>query len=942
MKNNFGNITLLLVLLLTAGATMAQDSTLETAPLLRLPRRLSTASISVVGGDDLYKTPTTNTANTLIGRLPGLYAKQSTDEPLSVPAMVSATNMTIRGLGSYGFVGNNAFNTFRVYVDGWESTLNYFTTIPAEDIETFSILKDAAALAVFGMKGDNGILWVTTKKGHAGRPRVQIGARAGVQQALNVDKPLGSYDYARLYNEAVSNDNGDTWTPAYSDAQLQAYKNGNRTNVDWYDQGLKHSAFYNNDNVSFSGGNNAAKYYLNFDYLDQQGLFNIRNTDSTSNEKLQRYNLTSNLDLNISKIFSANISLRGMVENQKAPNYNTSTLWNNMAAYPANIYPVMQDSGKWSGTALYPNNPIASQNALGWVSTQYRILQGNFSLKEKLDVLLPGLYAAEAYSFYSYASTTYSKTANYARYFDSAVTTTDQAIPLKAQAQTPAGQEDLKQARMTIGYDHAWHTSRLSTAVDYYGSNYLGDGFLYYATTYQNLSGRINYAWQERYIGEIGFSYFGSDAYAPGHRWGFYPAVSAAWIISKEKFLEQNKTIDLLKLRLSAGKTGGMNDNVTQSGRYLFQQYYQTSALSGGSFYLNNPPTAGSILAPLYTANPNVFAEKSMKYNIGVDLGLLHKLSLSLDAFLDKRSSILTQDHSIPDYFGYNLEYNNVGKVTNKGFEVMGTWTDKVGPFSYSLNGMLSYTRNKIDYMAETPPPYSYNAQTGKPIGTPIGLAALGYYQLNDFNADGSLKQGEPVPQFGAVQPGDIKYKDLNGDDKIDGTDVTAIGKSPFPTWVYSFGATVGYKGFDLSAFFEGALGADVNLLSAAPIQTESLVNNGNAFAMAKNAWAYYPQEGIDTRATATYPRLSTTANTNNYQYSTYWIKSTDFLRLHNLELGYTTPLKRGAASTVRFYVNAINAATWSSLLKHDQLDPETLGAYPAVKSYNAGVTLSF
>ena len=169
MKYNY--ITLLLVLLLAGGTILAQDSTLETAPLLRLPRRLSTASISVVGGDDLYKTPTTNTANTLIGRLSGLYAKQSTDEPLGVPAMVSATNMTIRGLGSYGFVGNNAFNTFRVYVDGWESTLNYFTTIPAGDIESVSILKDAAALAVFGMKGDNGILWVTTKKAMPADPR---------------------------------------------------------------------------------------------------------------------------------------------------------------------------------------------------------------------------------------------------------------------------------------------------------------------------------------------------------------------------------------------------------------------------------------------------------------------------------------------------------------------------------------------------------------------------------------------------------------------------------------------------------------------------------------------------------------------------------------------------------------------------------------------------
>jgi TonB-linked SusC/RagA family outer membrane protein len=942
-------------LLLSGGMVKAQDSAitvraggghaLETAPLLSVPHRLSTASISTVSGSELFKTPGSNLSNTLIGRLSGLYVRQSTDEPLGIPGMAGATNMTIRGMGSYGFLGNNGFNTFKIYVNGFESNLNYFTTIPAEDIESVSVLKDAAALATFGMKGDNGVLWVTTKQGLEGKPKVELHIKTGVQQPLNINKPLGSYDYARLYNEAISNDNGMVWTPAYSDAQLQAYKNGTGTNVDWYDQGLKKSAFFTSDDLSFSGGNASAKYYLNLNYLNQQGLFNIPNTDATSNEKLQRYNLNSQLSLNFFKIFSADVNLRGMIENQKAPNFNTSALWNNMAAYPSNIYPVMQDSGKWSGTALYPNNPIASENALGWVSNQYRILQGNFRLKENLDLFIPGLYAAEAFSFYSYASTTYSKTANYARYYNNTVTTTDQQTTLKAQPQFPAGQEDLKQARLTLGYDHAFRDSRISTALDYYGSNYLGDGFLYYATNYQNLSGRVNYAYKDKYIGELGFSYFGSDAYAPGHRWGLYPALSAAWILSKEKFLAGSKVISFMKLRLSGGRSGGMNDNVTQSGRYLFQQYYQSSSLSGGAFYMNNPPTAAPILAPLYTANPSIFAEKSWKYNAGLELGLFQKLNISLDAFLDKRDGILTQDHSIPDYYGYNLVYNNVGKVTSKGAEFTGLFSDKIGKFSYSLNAMVSYSQNKINYMAETPPPYTYSAQTGRAIGVPIGLVATGYYQLNDFNADGSLKQGQPVPGFGSVQPGDIKYKDLNGDGKIDQTDVTAIGHAPYPQWLYSFGGTVGCSGFELSIFFDGAAGADVNLLTAAPTQTQSLVNNGNAFAMAANAWAYYPQQGIDTRATASYPRLSTTANTNNYQSSNYWIKSGDFLRLHNVELGYNLPagmFKKGGISSFRIYINAVNWKTWSTLLKNYHLDPETLGGYPAVKSYNAGISVSF
>jgi len=956
MKYILKNILIIMILLMPFGILMAQndtasitsedtitsDSVIIPSPLLRISPKYSTASIATVGGEDLYKTPTANLANTLIGRLPGLYVKQSTDEPLGVPGMVSATNMLIRGIGSYGFAGTNSyFNIFKVYVDGFESGLNYFTSIPAEDIASVSILKDAAAVSTFGMKGDNGVLWVITKTGRVGKPKVDVQVRSGFQKALTINKPLGSYAYAQLYNEAISNDNGGVWTPYYSAAQLQEYKNGTGTNVDWYNAALKNSTPYGNANVSFSGGNTTAKYYLNLDYLNQQGLFNVPNTDSTSNERLQRYSLASNLNLNFFKIFEGTVNLFGMIENQKAPNFNTSTLWNNLAAYPANIYPIMQDSARWSGTALYPNNPVASERALGWVSYQYRILQANFNLKEKLDFITPGLYAKEAYSFYSYSATTYSKTANYARYFNGATTTTDQQTPLRAQAQTPAGQEELQQARLTIGYDRTFGASRISSAIDYYGSDYLGDGLIFYATNYQNLSGRVNYSYKDKYVGEFGFSYFGSDAYAPGNRWGFYPTISAAWIMSNEKFLQNNRVISLLKIRASVGTSGGMNDNATQNGRYLYQQYYQSGALSGGSFYMNNPPTWSSILGPLYTANPDAFAEKSLKYNIGVDAEFIHKINLTADAFLDKRSGILTQDNSIPDYFGYNIIYKNIGRVTNKGVDISATYSDKVGQFNYSLTAMASYNRNKINYMAETPPAYPYNGYTGRPIGTPIGLVATGYYQLNDFNADGSLKAGEPTPQFGAVQPGDLKYKDLNGDGKIDQTDVTAIGTPPYPQWIYSFGGSISFKGFDFSVFFDGAEGADVNLLNAAT-QTEAFVNNGNVFPIAQGAWAYYPEQGIDTRASATYPRLTTMANNNNYQSSTFWMKSADFLRIHNLELGYTLPqslFKKRSFSKLRIYISAINLVTWSSLLKDYKLDPETLGGYPALKSYNVGIS---
>ena len=312
---------------------------------------------------------------------------------------------------------------------------------------------------------------------------------------------------------------------------------------------------------------------------------------------------------------------------------------------------------------------------------------------------------------------------------------------------------------------------------------------------------------------------------------------------------------------------------------------------------------------------------------------------------MDKRSGILTLDNSIMGYYGSNYYFSNVGKMTNKGFEVSASYSEKVGEVGYSINGMASYSKNKIDYMAEVTPAFPYNAQTGRSFGTPVGLQAIGYYQLSDFNADGSLKNGIPVPAFGAIQPGDIRYKDLNNDGHVDQTDVTSIGKSPYPELTYAFGGSINYKGFDLSILFQGTYGSSVNLLGSSYNQVVAFVNNGNAYDIAKGAWAYYPEQGIDTRATATYPRLTTKGNTNNYQNSSFWMKSGDFLRIRNIELSYNFSnqiLSKCGLSKLSLFVNATNPVTWSSLLKDYHIDPESMSGYPVLKSVNVGITASF
>jgi TonB-linked SusC/RagA family outer membrane protein len=900
----------------------------------------STAAVSSVSGETLYQTPTMNLMNTLYGRLPGLTVNQGSGEPGYDNALLG-----IRGVGSFGRLSNSGLNTYKVFVDGFETNVNYFSYLSPTEIESVSILKDGAALSTFGMRGANGVIYVTTKRGVVGKPTIQFKTRTGIQKEINIYKPLNSYGYASLYNQAISNDRGNVWTPTYTPAQLQAYQDGTAPNVDWYGEVLKDQSPYTDADLIFTGGNEDARYNIVLDYANQQALYNVRQTDSTSNSTIKRYNLRSNLDFKIFDIFEAKVDIGARLEDRKAPNYSGGTLFQNLARYPANIYQIRDAAtGQWSGTSLYPDNPVASINSLGWFSSHRRILQGNFSLKERLDGITKGLYLSQAYSFNSYSQSNYSKTADYPRFFNGAPGgPTNVLSPLRATGMSPAGQEDWKQLQLTAGYERNFGKHQILSALNYHQSDFRGDGgagaYIYH---YQNISGQLNYALSQKYIGEIGFSYFGADGYAPGNRWGFYPAVSAAWIVSKENFLASSKHVNFLKIRASVGKTGAMDSETQNSGRFLYQQYYSNS----GTFYTGNSSVnSSSALNGVTLANPDIFAEKSVKYNLAAEAKLFNKLDLMFNVYLDKRSDIITRDNSISGYYGTVNKFANIGEVTNKGFEASLVFSDKIGSVGYTIHGSAFVNKNKIDYMAEIPQPYEYNQQTGRPIATAFGLVATGFYQLSDFNADGSLKSDIPFPAFGAVQPGDLRYQDLNNDKIVDEKDITSIGKSIFPELTYTFGAGLNWNRFDFSALFQGISGSSVNILSVASTQMQAFVGNGNVYSVAEGAWAYYPDQGIDTRATATYPRLTTSANNNNYRASSFWQKSRDFLRLRNVELGYTfnpsltTKLR---ITNLRIFANAVNPLSWSSLQKDYNLDPETFSGYPALKSFNTGLSVTF
>lgn len=911
----------------------------EPGRFLKINKTNSTAAVSTVYGESLYATPTMNLTNTLYGRLNGLSVNQGSGEP-----GYDNASLGIRGIGSIALLSSSGYNTFKVFVDGFETNLNYFSYLSAAEIESVSILKDAAALATFGMRGANGVIYVTTKRGKIGKPTIQFQTRTGLQQAQSIYKPLDAFGYASLYNQAISNDRGRIWSPAYSATQLQSYQNGTGTNVDWFDAVLKDHAPYTDADLTFNGGDDNARYNIVLDYARQQALYDVKQTDATSNAIVKRYNLRSNLDFKMFDIFEAKVDIGARLEDRKAPNFTGATLWQNLARYPSNIYPVTDPSGNYSGTTLYPDNPVASINSLGWFSSHRRILQGNFSLKERLDELVPGLYLSQSYSFNSYSQSNYSKTADYPRFFNGQPGgPTNVLVPLRATGMSPGGQEDWKQLMATVGYDKVFGKHQIQSAVNYHQSDFKNDGGVgAYIYHYQNISGRGNYVYDNRYVAEFGFSYFGADGYAPGNRWGFYPSFSASWIISNEAFLKNNTVLSFAKLRASVGKTGNMDSETQNSGRFLYQQYYNNS----GTFYTGNASITGNTgLIQNVLANPDIFAEQSIKYNAGAELTLLSKVNISADVFLDKRSGIISRDNTITGIYGTVNNFANLGEVTNKGFEVSLNFSDKKGEIGYGAWGQVAYNKNKIDFFAEIPQPYEYNQQTGRSIAQNYGLISTGFYQLTDFNSNGTLLSGQPLPAFGLVQPGDLKYQDLNGDNIIDEKDITSVGKSLFPEFTYSFGANLSYKGFDLSVLFQGIGGSSVNILSAAPIQVQAFVGNGNVFPLAQGAWAYYPEQGIDTRATATYPRLTTAANNNNYRASSFWVRNRSFLRLRNVELGYAfneSFIRKISLKNLRLFVNAVNPLTWSKLKDETGLDPETLSGYPGIKSYNAGLSVTF
>lgn len=923
MKKKIHTFCVLSLLRLLTGAASGQDSGFPADSGFtgiaygEQPAWKITGAIATVSGEELRKTPAATLSNTLYGRIPGLTIMQGSGEPgYDAPVLYA------RGLSSYRD-GN-----ILLFVDGFETP---FDQLVPDEVETISLLKDATALALYGIRGANGVLLVTTKRGTRGAPRIHFSAQTGWQSPMRLPQPLGSYDYARLYNEALINEG----KPArYTQADLEAYRSGSdpyfRSDVNWYEEVLKNTAPIMNYDLNFRGGGESVRYFVLLNVLQNEGLY--KHTDpkreENSNAHFLRYNFRSNVDIGITERLGASLYLGGRIEDRTSPaGMMAGELFEQLSLTPPNAFPVYTPDNRYGGSPVY-TNPVGIVLSSGLYNNHNRNFQAVFRLSYKLDMITEGLSADGAVAFSNFFAGTSTKSRTFATYALSRDDTGDTVYNQIGQDSPLSGSEDFREqwrranAQFRLHYDHTAGASRWNALAMYLQDQYVisGDNVPF---AYRNIAGRATYSFREKYIAEFAASYSGTDNFLAGNRFGFFPAISAGWIASQEPFLEKSNWLDFLKLRVSYGMVG--NDQIGGQ-RFTYEQYYNWQ----GGYHFGNNNSFFSGVDEGSLSNPGVTWEKKTIADLGIEATVLGCVNIGLDVFQENRDRILAEPHgTIPGFLGVALPVLNEGKVRNRGFETHVTYRSRrTGNFQYYVEGSAWFARNNILFIPEPLQPYDYLYRTGRPVGQLFGLEADGFYQESDFQAAGQLNAGLPVPQFGPVQPGDIRYKDQNGDQVIDAFDYKPLGKPSVPEWIFGFKAGFSAGRFDVEGFFQGAAGRSVYLSG---VNVWAFQNNAGVTPIALGRWT------PETASEATYPRLSATSNEHNYRLSDFWLRDGSFLRLRTLQIGFALPppvIHKIRLESASVYISGVNVFTWD---KVKVADPETLAGYPAMRSFHIG-----
>lgn len=897
-----------------------------------------TGAMSTVAVDQLAKVTTPSLANALAGSMPGIISRQSSGEP-----GYDGAALYIRGMGTFGS-GKSPL----ILVDGIERDINLVNTA---EIESFSILKDASATAVYGMRGANGVILINTRKGQMGRPKITLRMEATHLHGLRFPDYIDGADFATLMNEAATVSGAAQ--PAWSPEQIQMFRDGSNPylypNVNWTDEVLKKNTFQTMNDLSVSGGNETIRYYVNVGFLSQSGLFKEDPSFGyDTNSRTQRYNFRSNVDINLSKRFSIELGLAEIVQDNNYPGTPANDIFTSLRKVSPIAFPLRNPDGSFGGgNTSYENvSPYVLVTNSGFAKQFRSTTQGTFGAKWDLsDLVTPGLTidGKFAYDHYYFNEVTRNKTPEIKKYLGTdEVSGEDRYTIIKEETAmgyrvASSGSNRSYYYDFKINYNRTFgrHTvgaMALFTRRDWKDLT-AGNSTANLQHRYQGWSGRLTYNFDQRYLLEWNFGYNGSENFARGKRYGFFPAFSAGWVISNEKFWNVD-VINHLKIRGSYGQVG---NDANGASRFFYMSTVNKTAngyLFGDSQILQNG------MAELQMGAPNATWEVSQKTDVGFDLEMFGgALRLSADYFYEYRNQILLKRAQIPDIMGAawgDTPWANIGIMENQGVDAMLELkhTTRYGLY-YALRGNFTFARNKVIEDDTAYAVFDYQNSRGRAIGSPMGLVAEGLFQSQE-EIDASPKQ-----EFGTYTVGDIKYKDLNDDGVINDYDRTYIGYAREPEIMYGFGGTIAYKGFDLTVNFTGAAHSSI-LIDEEGMYPFKLDYPGYNVLHEYFDNRFIP--GADN-SRAKYPVVHQGTSSNNYRISTLYLHDASYLKLKTAEFGYNFP-KRIAAKmgleSLRLYVNGNNLF---SIDKLKILDPESnhgVGGYPTQRALTLGIQVGF
>ncbi|MBM0129863.1 SusC/RagA family TonB-linked outer membrane protein [Segatella copri] len=925
-----------------------KDQLVDIGANRQFSREQSTASVSVITNKDVNKRGARNIGNNILGQGSGLVG-------LDGAGLFNAQNPTfyIRGVQS------SSGSTPLIIIDGVERAME---NVVAEDVESVQILKDAAATALYGYKGANGVLLITTKHGKYNSNSIKVSYDHTFSYLTNKPEMVDAATYASAVNEAYRNQGGSA---IYSDAVIDAYKNGTNPlyypNVNWADETFRNVSHNNRYDVELKGGTSNFRYYTNVQLLTNKGFIkNFQNDGYSTQNKYTRGTLRSNMDIDLGPKTKLHTHLYGLLTEQSQPG-SQADLWGMIYKVPANAFPVKLNDAVWGGNTVYTtNNPVAQSQAAAYYKNHQRALYADLQLDQDLSSITEGLSAQTqiGYDTWSNVYEDHSKTYRYS-YYEVAnngdVVANGNASMSAIQGSdsnmgTGSGNNSWIRRciwNASINYDRTFaekHNVYGQLKYDYEYNDKTGTNTTVYR---HNVSLFAHYGFDSRYLLDVALVESGSSRLAPGSKWAFSPNVSAAWNISNEAFMKNVKWIDFLKLRASWGNQSLdvlPGDNVWT--------YYDQFYLMDAATYPFDATYTGTQWGNTYLGTARTQSlghEQSSKLNVGFDATLFGGLNISADYYYQHRYNIwYSTAGSYSSVFGLTAPYENVGVINQKGFEVSADYSKKFNnDFTINLGASMTLNKTIVEEQAEAPQLFANTSSTGKRYGQAFGYVANGFFQKSDdLDGDGTIsaaemqQKGYPVQNFTTVHPGDVKYMDLTDDDKIDSNDRQAIGYSTTaPDLYYNFHLGAEYKGLGIDAMFQG-VGKWTGFKTTNGLYRSAVATNTLSQYLYENSWS---AERGNTE-NAQFPRLSTTSNANNDVNSTLNMFDRSYLKLRYVEMYYYLPQtmlqKVDFISNVKVYVRG------TDLFTADHLDKADAAVYsatqPLTRSIQVGAAVTF